>query len=741
MLFALLLAASAALSAQSTGAIAGVVSVSSGKPVHYADVVIVRSGQRTESDEEGKYRIEGLAPGPYDIVAHLHGLTDSRRRVEVRAGATVVANFELNLSPVRDQLTVTASGRQVTPIESFLSITSASQLDLAAKAASSSLGDLLEDQPGLHKRSFGPGTGRPVVRGFDGDRVLVLQDGIRTGTLSSQSGDHGEAVDSTLIERVEVVRGPATLLYGSNAIGAVINTISPEHEMHSRPRQGLSGNVGGTVGSANQQGGGSGNFRYGIGGWQIWAGGGSMRTGDYKTPIGTIDNSGTNLKNMRLGVGRYSEKASFSFGYSVQDGNYGVPFAGEFHHEEEEEKEAGKKATTPKAAEEEEHSDISLGFRRHQFRVDTSVRDLGRYFEQFRLKVNYTDWNHEELEGGEVGTDFFNKQLIVRGDFEQRRWGRWSGTVGFWGMRRDYKVYGEEALAPPVGQNALALFAVEEYDLERLRFQFGARFERNSYDPEGLTSRSFNGLSASAGINVPLWAGGAFVTNFTHSLRAPALEELYNRGPHIGNFAYEIGNQKLEAERSNGIDLSLRHQGKRLRGEANFFHYGLRGFIYGAPTGKEEDGLPELEYEQGKARFTGTELKASTALHEKFWLHLGLDAVRARLTEANQNLPRIPPVRGRIGVELLHRGLSVRPELVMANQQNRLFPTETRTAGYVVPGLTASYSIARQHVVHVFTCNVFNIGNVLYRNHLSFIKEVAPEMGRGVRFSYNVHFY
>lgn len=733
--FAFLVAATVTLSAQTTGAIGGVVTVSSGKPVHYADVVIVRSGQRTESDEQGKYRIEGLAPGFYDIVAHMHGLTDSRRRVEVRAGATAEANFELNLSPVRDQITVTASGKQVTPMESFLSVVSASQLDLAAKAGSSSLGDLLDDQPGIHKRSFGPGTGRPVVRGFDGDRVLVLQDGIRTGTLSSQSGDHGEAIDSTLIERVEVVRGPATLLYGSNAIGGVINSISPEHEMHERPHQGLSGNVGATVGSANQQGGGSGNFRYGIGDWQVWAGGGSMRTGDYHTPTGVIDNSGTNMKNMRLGVGRYSEKASFSFGYHVQDGRYGVPFAGEFHEEHDE---AGAAA---KDEEEEEHSDIALGFRRHQFRFDTSVRDLGRYFEQFRLKVNYTDWNHQELEGDEVGTDFFNKQLILRGEFEQRRRGRWSGTVGFWGMRRDYKVEGEEALAPPVGQNALALFAVEEYDLERLRFQFGARFERNSYDPDGLRARSFNGLSASAGINVPLWAGGAFVTNFTHSYRAPALEELYNRGPHIGNLAYEIGNDRLKAERSNGIDLSLRHQGQRFRGEANFFNYALRDFIYGAPTGEVEDGLLELEYEQGNARFTGMELKASAAVHDKVWLHLGLDAVRARLTETNQNLPRIPPVRGRIGVEFLHKGLSVRPELVMANQQNRLFPTERRTAGYVVPGLTASYSIARQHVVHVLTCNVFNIGNVLYRNHLSFIKELAPEMGRGVRFSYNVHFY
>lgn len=708
------------VSGQTGATIEGTVTVGDGKPLHNADVIVLRTGYRTESDEQGKFKITGVTPGSYDMVAHLHGLSDSRRRIEVKANESTRVEFVLNLAPVREQLTVTASGRSETPLESFLSVTSASQLDLAAKSGSTSLGDLLSDQAGIHKRSFGPGTTRPVIRGFDGDRVLVLEDGVRTGTLSSQSGDHGEPIDATLIERVEVVRGPATLLYGSNAIGGVVNVISPEHEMAERPHQGLSGNVGGTGGSANAQGGGSGNFRYGAGNWQGWGGGGSMRTGDYATPSGTVHNSGTEMKNVRFGLGHYSEKASASFGFSVQDGRYEIPSAGEEPGEE---------------------GEVAIGFRRNMFRFTGSVRDLGRYFEQFTLKAGYTDWNHRELEGEEIGTEFFNKQFVYRGEFQQRKAGRLSGSLGFWGMARAFKAEGEEALAPPVDQNAFALFAVESVDFERVRLQFGARFERNAYDPIGLAKRSFNGLSASAGIHVPLWAGGAFVTNFTHSYRAPALEELFNNGPHPGNLAFEVGNANLKAERADGIDFSLRHQSQRFRGEANFFAYRMSNFIYGAPTGEIEDGLRELEYDQSNARFTGSELKASVALHRMLWLNLGFDAVRARLTEVKENLPRIPPVRGRIGVDLTHRGFSLRPELVLADRQSRVFETETETAGYVVPNLTASYSIARQHAVHVFTANLFNIGNVLYRNHLSFIKDVAPEMGRGVRFSYNVHFF
>jgi iron complex outermembrane receptor protein len=737
--------------AQDWGVVQGTVVLNgTSRPLHHADVLIPKLGRKAEVDAQGRYRFERVPAGTHEVIAHMHSLSDARRRVEVKAGETVTVDFQLDFSPLRETVTVTASSREETMLESFQSVATVSQLDTAAKAASTSLGDLLDDLPGVGKRSFGPGTTRPVVRGFDGDRVLVLEDGMRTGTLSSQSGDHGEPIDATMVERIEVVRGPATLLYGSNAIGGVVNAVSPLHDLAERPHEGLSGNISATGGTANAQGGASANVRYGFGNWMLWAGGGGMRTGDYNTPLGKIENSHTDLKNGRIGIGRYSEKASFSFGYQWVEGRYGVPFGGMFHgHEDDHDHDKHSSSGAIRAGEKDDdhhHGEelVDLAWRRQQARLTTTIRDLGSYFEQFTLKLNYTDWNHQELEGDETGTQFFNKQFIYRGEFRQRQQGRLSGTLGFWGMTRDFKAEGAEALAPPVQQNAFALFALEEVGFERFRLQFGARMETNAYDPQGgLRKRRFTGLSASSGINVPLWYGGAFVANFTHSFRAAALEELYYRGPHVGNLTYELGNAALNPERGNGIDLSLRHQSRRFKGEANYYFYGLSNFIYLAPTGEEEDGLIKAEYSQRNARFTGTELKGSFGLNEKVWLNLGFDAVRASIRENGRStpLPRILPVRGRVGVDLRHKGLSVRPELMMADRQSRIFPTETPTAGYAVPSVNASYSIAGSHTLHVFSVNLFNITNQLYRNHLSFIKDLAPEIGRGVRFSYNLHFF
>jgi iron complex outermembrane receptor protein len=231
------------------------------------------------------------------------------------------------------------------------------------------------------------------------------------------------------------------------------------------------------------------------------------------------------------------------------------------------------------------------------------------------------------------------------------------------------------------------------------------------------------------------------VANYNHSYRAPALEELYNNGPHLGNLTFEIGNPDLKRERGDGLDLSLRHSGDRLRAQANFYYYNLRDFVFLAPTGEVEDGLIAAQYRQADSRYAGTELGLDFALHPNLWVNLGLDAVDAELKESRTPLPRIPPLRGRFGLDMRYKGLSVRPEMVVTDEQDEIFPTETRTAGYAVFNLRASYTLGQQHAAHIFAVNAFNLGNRLYRNHLSFIKELAPEIGRGVRFSYTVRFF
>jgi iron complex outermembrane receptor protein len=247
---------------------------------------------------------------------------------------------------------------------------------------------------------------------------------------------------------------------------------------------------------------------------------------------------------------------------------------------------------------------------------------------------------------------------------------------------------------------------------------------------------------------VPTWKGGAFVANYSHSDRAPSLEELYNNGPHPGNLAFEIGNPNLKREIGNGLDFGVRHSSNRLRLEANGFYYRINNFIFLAPVDADdngevdtEDDLIVAEYRQGTSRYSGLEARLDAQLHSAIWLNLGLDYVNAELIETNTPLPRIPPLRGRVELEIRYKGLLLNPEVVMVQDQNRLFPTESRTAGYTVFGISGSYLIAQQHAAHIISFNAFNLGDRLYRNHLSFIKGFAPEMGRGLRVTYTFRFF
>lgn len=700
-----------------------------GTPIHNAHVLVSPLGRSMETDSNGEYEFANIPAGAYTVLAHMHALTDISKSVSVTPDGTATADFALGLEAVRESITVTATGQEVSVQESFQTVTSKDSFDLAVKSASTSLGDALDNEPGIAKRSGGPGTTRPVIRGFDGDRVLVLQDGIRTGTLSSQSGDHGEPFDPNTVERVEVVRGPATLLYGSNAIGGVVNVLTNHHILSQHPHEGLHGYVSATGGTANGQGGASGGFEYGRGDWLFTADGGGMRTGNYHTPAGTVLNSFTDMSQASLGVGRYGEKHTFNAGYMFQEGTFGVP-------------------VPPGGGDE---GPVSLQWTRQNFRFNGVAKNLGPALEDLQFAFNYSDWNHKELIDTGIGTQFFNKQFTYRGSFTQRKHGHLSGSFGVWGMARDYKAIGAEALSPPTRQNAVAVFGLEELSFEHVRFQFGARAESNHYTPqagsvspetgEPYFGSRFTGISFSTGAFVPLWHGGAFVANYIHSYRAPALEELYSFGPHPGNNVFEIGNANLTRESGDGIELSFRHKRSRFQFETNLFYNSMHDFVYFEPTGVIEEGLPQARYNQANSTFIGAEARAEFALHPSLWLLTGFDVVDAQIVATDTPLPRIPPVRGRLALDWRHKGFGVRPELILANKQWQVAPLETPTAGYVLPNLTASYSLARLHTMHLFHLNFFNMSNTLYRNHLSFIKEYAPEIGRGIRFGYTFQWF
>jgi iron complex outermembrane receptor protein len=707
---------------QSTGIITGKVTLqATGDPLRRAHVLVSQLGRGAETAEDGSYQITDVPPGTYEIMAHMHPLADLRRTVEVAAGSVVTVDFALVIAPVHEEITITAAGREQLPLETFQSVTSLELIDLAPRAASS-LGEVLEGEAGVAKRSYGPGTSRPIVRGFDGDRVLILQDGMPSGTLSSQSGDHGEPIDVGTVERVEIVRGPATLLYGTNAIGGVVNVITEHHQEHEHAHEGVRGFLTGAGGTNNGQAGGSGGLEVGTGKWLLLASGGGTRSGDYSTPLGKVANSETELKNTAASLGRFSGRGFFRFGYGIQDGAYGIPW----HTGDTEGQEEGP---------------VDLQWRRHNARVTGGILNLSPLVEKLGLNLDFSDWHHRELAGGVAGTEFFNRQYAYRAVFNQRPRRGVLGSFGANGLYRSYRVRGEEQITPAVTQTGFAVFGLEEIPLQRARVQLGGRLETNRYNPEGRPSRTFTGFSGSAGINAPLWKDGALITSYSYSYRAPAIEELYNHGPHEGNLAFEIGDPNLGRERANGLEIGLRHRASRLHAEANFFYYRIGDYVYLAPTAEREEGLTVANYRQADTRYLGGEALLHAGLRSNLWVKLAMDAVEASLRQTGTPLPRIPPVRGRIGVEARFRDWSFQPELVLVSDQNSLYVNETRTPGYAALNLVSDYTITRKRALHIFSVNVSNAGDRLYRNHCSLIKQIAPEMGRSVRVAYTVRFF
>lgn len=249
-------------------------------------------------------------------------------------------------------------------------------------------------------------------------------------------------------------------------------------------------------------------------------------------------------------------------------------------------------------------------------------------------------------------------------------------------------------------------------------------------------------------MNVGLWDGGAFVFNYTFSTRAPALEELYNNGPHIGTVTFEIGNDNLRKETANGLDFSLRHTSQRFRISSDVYYYRIKDFVFLAFQDEDgdgdvdiEDGLPVARFEQEDAEYLGAEIAADVTFNNWFGGFASFDVVRARLVNENLNVPRIPPARARLGLNFRYEGLSLRPEVVFTSAQTKLYQLETRTAGYGLFNIAGSYTIARQHTAHIFSFNAYNLTDKLYRNHVNLVKDLMPEIGRGIRVGYTFRFF
>ena len=775
-----MLVATASVEAQETGTVRGTVTLAeNGGPVDGALILVIGTGAFTFTDD-GAFEFTNVPAGTYDVIAQREQLTAGFQTVTIDAGETAAVDFELSLSPVREEVTVTAAATvgAAATLQAFNAVSTVDSFEIAREAPNT-IGEALEHEPGIANRSFGPGASRPVIRGFGGDRVLIIEDGLPTGDLSATSDHHGMTVDPNSAERIEIVRGPATLLYGSSVVGGLINIITPHaayRNLLTPPESygeslidGTRAQLGADTGSANRQAGTYANVQHAQGNLLYWVSGAKRRTGDYDTPEGPVFNTAAELVNARTGLGYFGDRAFASLSLTFENSRFGLPFEDIFHshgqddggghghsHGHDDEEAAGN----------EDDAAIDLTSRRRVGRFDLGLRNLNNDFLQgVRTGFHVIDVadDHVDTIGGADSVDsrISNRNFIKRTLFYQRQLGRFTGRFGTELKFRDFQATGAEALAPRTDQSTLSAFGYEEVSFGRFRLQFAGRAERNDYKTAGRVSpsgqeddhqddahhrgppdprdRQFLGVSASVGLHADLGAATAFVTNLMRSHRVPALQELYNFGPHLGNF--EVGNPDLDAETTLGLDLGLRHQSGRVGTDLNFYVYDIENFIFGNHTTEVLNNLRVLDIIQGDSRFVGFDARGSLRLGGQTWASLGIGFVNAALTSTKEAVPRIPPLRATLSVDVPYGAFTVSPELMFAARQDRVFRDETTTPGYTVLNLDASYIWPRQHMAHVLSFTGYNLTNALFRNHMSFIKDLAPEMGRGIKVGYSLRFF
>jgi iron complex outermembrane receptor protein len=699
------------------------------KPVAKATILVEGTALEATSDADGRFSIANVPPGPQHLVIAAPGFVPVR--VEVAIGTAQPPPLDVIMHPeVHYTEVVSVSPTTRDQFESYQPTSVLAGQELTQQLAGT-LGATLEHQPGVAERSFGPGPSRPVIRGLDGDRVLILEDGQRVGDLSSQSGDHGVTVNPASATRIEVVRGPATLLHGANAIGGLVNVIS--ETIPPRPVLGAHGTALLDGGTGSREFGAATDLRWGNGRWAVNAGGSGRRTEDVATPEGRIDNTQSRAGFGNVGVSWTRDRGFLGASYGYDDTKYGIPFV--------------------------EEGQVELTPRRHMVAVKGSINGLGGAIEGVRANFAARRYRHEEIVGGEVGTRFRNDTNEADVMIRHRPARRLTGTLGVSFLDRAFSAEGEEALSPPVDERALAGFFYEEITWPHLTFQFGARVNHASFDPsEALVSRDFTDASGSVGLLLRPAAADDRLTvaiSVARASRNPALEELYFFGPHPGNFAFEIGNSALGSEKALGFDASLRWRTSRASGEVTYFRNAIDDYIFRNPLnveefderfgheiqeGDEHGEFPVIEFTAADSLLQGIEAHTDVELGGGLDLELGMDYVRGELRAADQPLPRIPPFRFRGGLRYHRSAFQAGGEVTAVSRQNRVFGEETPTDGYNLLRLFGSYSFGAGTVLHTITARLENATNELYRNHLSLIKDFVPEMGRNFKLVYAVQF-
>lgn len=679
---------------------------------------------------------------------HHHRAKNSRTLIALKPLYLVVASLfinpayaekadEINLAPV----VITGNPFGASLDELVVPVTVLNGRELSLRRAST-LGETLNGIPGVTATQFGPNASRPVIRGLDAERVKIMQNGVGILDASSLSFDHAVGIDPLVVEQIEVVRGPAALLYGGSAVGGVVNAI--DNRIPTEKINGISGRTEARFGGAENQRNGAVVIDAGNGQFAIHADAYKRKTDDLDIPGFAVSSrknnaDGTLQENKDKLVNSSAEGDGGALGASLtfDNGYIGASYSTLYNNY----------GTVAEQA-------VRIDMNSDRWDIAGEFKDFGNYepgntglgsiINRVKFRIAHTDYMHKELDGGVVGTTFSNRGVEGLLEAGHAKIGPVSGVVGFQFNNTNFSALGDEAFVPNVNSQNKAIYVYEELPLGNAELKhkitFGGRLGHTSVDSKenanfgaGL-NKSFNPNSYALGGLYNIDKNWSVTSNLSHNERAPSYFELYANGPHLATGQFEVGNTNFNNEKSNGIDVQLRWKDAKNSFSIGAYYTRFSNFIALINTGNDIpfDGniLPEAQFTAVPAIFKGLEAEGrfNVANHIDFLLRG--DYVHAKDTRNNQYLPRIAPLRLGAGLHYALNGFSARLDALHAFAQNRTAQNELATDGYTDVSALVAYKLGS--IVNTGKLNIElfakanNLLNQEIREHASVLKDIAP---------------
>ncbi len=637
------------------------------------------------------------------------------------------------------------------------------QLDLMQ---SSSLGETLKMTPGIHANYFGPSSSSPIIRGLDGARIKIMQNGLDSGDASRLSPDHQVSSETSSATQIEILRGPATLLHGSGAIGGVVNVI--DQRIPSQLVEEASGDIQASLNSGDNEKSANANIRASHGNFAFY-GDAFVRDADETTipqEHRKIENSQAKGHGITLGSSYIEDDFRFGISFGSLTSTYGLIGHDEHHEDEHHEDEHHEDEHHEDEHHEDEHHDELLPYvdtKQQRIALQSHWYNLPLGISEISLKMAHTDYQLQEIEHEHIATQVDNVSSEVKLQLHHQWIKGWQGVAGVHWQTSDMEPIGEEASSAPAISESTAIYATSQRQFEKIKWHVGARVEHVKVTPEleipnVLDSVSFHPVSWSTGLNWQVNSQHSVLVNLNHSQRALSAAELFSFGEHLGTSTFDVGAyftmasdngnalykpssefNLLDTEDANTVDLGWQFNSESFSFASSLYYSDVSNFAYQEFVELAGDGLPIYQYQQAGVTVRGAELQLNYFVNDNLAVNVFADATEIRLKSGGY-LPRVPPTR--IGSEVVYE---LQDWQFMLNasyyaKQSKIAVNETVTKGYTLLGfnITKQQQFKASQLKYYFKVN--NLLDESAQVHSSFIKEQAPLPGisakLGVRWSF-----